>query len=106
MAGLFDYSQERAFAAELVAQIAKQLPPASMTGESMSRLSVNKITRSLERVYQEAGRHLSDHKMGLLRRSIFANAFKWSLREKGYPANFIDIATEGLVMEMTKTNNK
>lgn len=99
---IFDYRDERAFAKELATMISGQLTPESLAGDGPGNLSVNKITRLLERVYREVGKHFQGKKMGVVRRSVFANAFKWSLREKGYPANFIDVATEGLVMEMTK----
>lgn len=69
----------------------------------MNKLSVNKTTRLLERLYDEAKGHFSEKKIGVVRRSVFANSFKWALTEKGYPSNFVNLATEGLVMELTKS---
>lgn len=102
MPSIFNYTDERAFAAELVNHISSQLTPESLSSDTAGELSVNKITRLLERIYKESEKHFQGRKMGVIRRSIFANAFKWGLTEKGYPGNFIDIATEGLVMEMAK----
>lgn len=102
MAGLFNYRAERAFAEQLAQKIQAQLPPEALLGDALGKLSVNKVTRLLEQVYQDAVSHFSDKKPGLLRRSIFANAFKWELSSRKYPQNFIDVATEGLVMELMK----
>ncbi|QHI98993.1 hypothetical protein GT347_13945 [Xylophilus rhododendri] len=98
----FDFSEERSFAAALVEQVVRQLPPETLHRDDKGELSVNKITRTLERIFRDAANFSQKRKMGLMRRSIFANAFKWSLSEKGYPAKFIDLATEGLVVEMAK----
>ncbi len=100
---LLNFPDEKALANDLVAQLVKELPPKFLGDENNNKLSVNKITRSLERAYQEARNRQPVGRMGLLRRSIFANAFKWGLRESGYSNEFVDIATEGLVMELAKS---
>ena len=33
---------------------------------------------------------------------MLANAFKWELIDKGYSKEFVDMATEGLVMELSR----
>ena len=101
----FQFAQEKALAQQLADQLAKELPPKFMESGS-NKLSVNKVTRSLERVYQEAlGHDESRRRMGLVRRSVFANTFKWSLKEIGYSAEFCDVATEGLIIELAKARN-
>lgn len=87
---------------ELAEQLFKTLPVASLSGEAMGKISVNKITRSLEQLYQEAERKMKGKKIGIIRRSVLANSLKWELKEKGYSPEFTDIATEGLVMAMIK----
>ena len=104
MLSIFNYSEEREIAAVLVLQLNKYLPPANVSADGMAKVSVNKITRALEQLYVEAERRLKHRKMGFIRRSILANAFKWKLKETGYAAEFVDVATEGLVMAMSKRN--
>ncbi len=100
---IFQYGPEKLLARQLADQLTKELPPKFMEDGS-NKLSVNKITRSLEKIYREAlGHHEGQQRMGLLHRSVFANTFKWSLKEKGYSAEFCDVATEGLIMELAKS---
>jgi hypothetical protein len=99
---IFRYTEEKTLATNLVEKLVKELPPRFLADGS-DKLSVNKITRSLEKTYQDAlGHQERGHRMGLVRRSVFANAFKWGLREKGYSTEFCDVATEGLLMELAK----
>jgi len=39
--------------------------------------------------------------MGFLRRSLFANAFQWALKEQAYPQDFVVMATEGLLVAIS-----
>jgi hypothetical protein len=65
-------------------------------------LSVNKITRLLERTYALAADHRRKNRIGLLGQAVLANNFKWELKNAGYTEEFIDVATEGLVIELSK----
>ena len=95
------FSRENAFARELATALAKELPPDVMENRR-KLLSVNKITRQLERTYQRAADYQKEHRIGFIRRAALANAFRWELREVRYPADFIDVATEGLVVELSR----
>ncbi|MCZ2496922.1 hypothetical protein GN316_09145 [Xylophilus sp. Kf1] len=99
--GLLKFQREKEFAATLANALAQDLPPKFMNDPG-KKLSVNKITRSLERTYQNAAQQNSASPMGFFRRSIFANAFKWQLSEKGYTDAFIDLAVEGMIVELNK----
>jgi hypothetical protein len=97
----FGTAQEKAFARELVERIVKDLPPDVMTRNRQS-FSVNKITRLLEKTFQNAGSYQREHRIGFIKRAVLANTFKWELKNAGYPDDFTDIATEGLVFEISK----
>ena len=64
-------------------------------------LSVNKITRILEKAFLQASAYQAGQRMGFLRRSLFANAFQWALKEQAYPQDFVVMATEGLLMAIS-----
>ena len=102
---IFSHAAEKKFAMSLVQQLSKEIPPALMQ-DRRKVLSVNKITRLLERTYQVAADYQKDHSMGLIKRSILANAFKWELKNSGYPDDFVNMATEGLVVQLTQSKNK
>jgi hypothetical protein len=97
----FGSAQEKAFARELVDRLAKELPPAMMASRRQV-LSVNKITRLLEKTYQTVGAYQRENRVGFIKRAVLANTFKWELKNAGYPEDFVEVATEGLVIEISK----
>lgn len=94
-------SKEKAFIAGQVEILLKELPPAAMSAEK-GRISVNKVTRSLERVYTAASDFKNEHQVGVIGRAAMANAFKWGLLDASYSSQFADMATEGLIVALSK----
>lgn len=101
IAEFFNHSAEKTLAKELSAQIVKNLSPRLMS-ERRQVLSANKISRLLEQTYVSAKAYQSSHKLGWIKRAILANSFRWELKSCGYPDDFINLATEGLVVELGK----
>lgn len=99
MGGLFDYSGEKELATRLSEGVVKELP-ANLMSERRKVLSVNKITRLLENTYAIAVEYQKQHKVGFIGRAVLANGFKWQLKSKNYPDDFVEMATEGLVVTM------
>ena len=98
---MFGFSRDTEFAKELVARLARELPSELMENRRKV-LSVNKVTRQLESLYQAAATYQAQSKLGFLRRAVLANTFRWELKNGGYPEDFIDVATEGLVVELSR----
>ena len=101
MFGFFSFASDKAFAKSLVAELVHALSPA-MISSKRKILSVNKVTRLLEQTFHRAIEHQKDARLGFVRRAVLANAFKWELLEAGYPKDFVDMATEGLVVELSR----
>lgn len=99
-----NFNAERMLAKQLAGELIKQLPPRQFSAEKRAVLSVNKVSKSLERIFAIAREENRIKKMGIIRRSVFANGFKWQMREAMYPEDFIDMATEGLLVELAKKN--
>lgn len=99
---LFNHDAEKALAKELSAQILKNLSPKLMN-ERRQVLSANKISRLLEQSFEIAKAYQSTHKLGMIKRAVLANSFRWELKSSGYPEDFINVATEGLVVELGKS---
>ena len=97
----FNHALEKDFARDLVERLVKELPPRLME-QHHKVLSVNKITRLLERNGQLAISYQQEHGLGVLKRAVLANAYKWQLKNSGYPDDFVDVATESLVVALTK----
>ena len=94
-------SEEKAFVVKQVEQLRKDLPP-TLIAEARGKVTVNKITRSLERVYASATSFRDERSLGFVGRAVLANAFKWELKEAAYPDEFVDMATEGLIVALSK----
>lgn len=101
----FSHAAEKDLAHKLTIQLIKDLPPTLM-GDQRRLLSVNKITRLLERTYAIAAKYQQEKRLGFIKRAILANSFKWELKNKNYPDDFIQVVIEGLVMELMKSTKK
>ncbi|NMG14907.1 hypothetical protein [Aromatoleum bremense] len=99
--GLFTSAPEKALARKLAEHLAKNIPPKLMD-KGRQVLSANRVSRLLEQAFETAKEHQLQTGMGFMKRAILANSFKWELQAKGYPKDFINVATEGLVVELSK----
>lgn len=97
----FSFAAEKALARELTQRLVKEVPP-GLIENKRKLLSVNKVTRLLETSFQTATDFQLENKLGFIGRAALANAFKWELKESGYPDDFVEVATEGLVVALAK----
>jgi len=97
---MFKFQHDKALACEVASSIAAHVS-AKLLRENRQALSVNKITRVLEKAFLQASAYQAAQRMGFVRRSLFANAFQWALKEQAYPQDFVVMATEGLLMAIS-----
>jgi hypothetical protein len=98
----FGPSRDSAFAKQLVATLLKDLPPGTIESKR-GGATVNKITRQLEKTYKAAAAYQHQEGIGFIRRAFLANGFRWGLKNSGYSDEFVNLATEGLVVELSRT---
>lgn len=102
MFGLFSGSKKiNEFAKELAANLAKRYPPA-LDVNPEKKISANRLTKVLEEALQSAAAFQREHRLGLLGKAKLGNEFKWQLKELGYSEQFIEVATEGLMVYVTR----
>ncbi|HKQ28434.1 MAG TPA: hypothetical protein VJT77_07515 [Burkholderiales bacterium] len=89
------------FAKELAQMVAKRFPPA-LEKSPERRVSPNRITKVLEDALEKAADYGKSRRLGMYKKARLANAFKWQLKDLGYSDNFIEVATEGLVVYLTR----
>jgi hypothetical protein len=89
------------FAKLLVGDIVKRYPPA-LDREAGKRPSVNRLTRIVEDACSQAAGFRAEHRLGWLGQAKLANAFRWELTEQRYSKDFIDMATEALVVYVSR----
>lgn len=97
----FSISIEKEVAQRLVMELVAVLP-IDLLEKQRKVISVNKITRVLEGIYLQAAQYRVAQSPGFFRQAVLANTFKWELKSRGYPESFIEVATEGLVVELAK----
>jgi hypothetical protein len=89
------------FAKKLAQEVARQYPPALDKG-SERKLSEKRLTRILEDVCKQAAAYRKEHNLGVYKKSRLGNTFRWELEELGYSKKFIETATEGIVIYLTR----
>lgn len=94
-------SEIEVFAKSLVSDLVKRYPP-ELDNSANKHPSVNRLTRILEDTCRSAADFQSTHKLGVYGKAKLGNNFKWSLSEAGYRKEFIDLATEAVVVYLSK----
>jgi hypothetical protein len=89
------------FAKSLAADVAKRYPPA-LDKEPGKRPSVNRLTRIVEDLCKRVVEFHTEHRLGWMAKAKLANAFRWELAELGYGKEFVNLATEAVVVHLGK----
>jgi hypothetical protein len=84
------------FAKSLAGDVAKRYP-AALDKDPSKRPSVNRLTRIVEDLCKRAVEFHAEHRLGWM-----ANALRWELTELGYGKEFVDLATEAVVVHLSK----
>lgn len=93
------------FAKSLADDIAKRYPP-QLDQQPGKRPSVNRLTRILEDVCAKGVSFQQEHRLRWLGKAQLGNSFRWALQEMGYQKDFVDFATEALVVHVSKSAAK
>ena len=102
--GLFSWLSNKEvdnFAKLLAQDIAKRYPP-TMDNAKEKKVSTNRLTKILEDSYVKAKQFRNDKKLGMYKKAKLGNIFRWELKELGYSAEFVDLATEGLIVYISR----
>jgi hypothetical protein len=98
---LFGPSKTDEFAKTLAQDIAKRYPPV-IANNPEQMVSQKRLTAILEDAFTRARQFNSDNRLGMFKKAKLGNTFKWELKELGYDEKFVDMATEGLIVYLTR----
>jgi hypothetical protein len=101
LGGLFERVDVAEFAKGLAEDISKRYPPA-LDQEPGKRPSVNRLTRIIEDACSKAVDFGGKHRLGWLAKAKLGNAFRWELVALGYQKDFVDLATEAVVVHLSR----
>ena len=93
------------FARSLAESIAKRYPPV-LDQDPSKRPSVNRMTRIVEDACKQAQEFQATQRLGWLGKARLGNAFRWALADLGYRKDFVDLATEALVVQVSRKDAK
>lgn len=98
-------SEAVTFGDSLAHEVARRYPlPTSSKG--LPKISVDRLTRILESTYANAQSFKAEHRLGWFGKARLSHAFKWGLLELGYDQAFADMATEGLVVYLSRPTSR
>jgi hypothetical protein len=89
------------FAKSLAVEISKRYPP-SLDRAKEKKISQNRIAKVLEDAYSKAIQFKSERNFGVYRKARLGNTFRWELTELGYSKQFVELATEGMIVHITR----
>jgi len=98
---IFSTSKVTEFAKGLAQDIGKRYPPA-IANNTAQMVSQKRLTGILEETFLRAAEFNRENKLGWYKKAKLGNEFKWELKEMGYEEKFIDVATEGLIVYLTR----
>ena len=90
------------FAKGLAHDIAKRYPPTMDKASADRKISSKRLSAILEDTLAKAVDFRKQHKLGVYKKARLSNTFRWELQELGYSNNFIELATEGLVVYISR----
>lgn len=89
------------FAKVLAQDVAKRYPPA-LDQDGAKRPSINRLTRIVEDLCNKAVEYQATHKLGWLGKAKLGNAFRWELTSMGYQKDFVELATEAVIVYLSR----
>ena len=89
------------FAKGLAGNLSKRYPSA-LDVNPEKKVSEARLSKVLEDTLAQAVEFQKEHKLGMFGKAKLGNEFKWQLKELGYTERFIDLATEGLMVYLSR----
>jgi hypothetical protein len=86
------------FADSIVAEVLQRFPQSGT--DVATAKSAEKALKTLDRIFVRIGAFAAERRPNLYQKACFGNRIKWALKEAGYPAPFVEVATEKFVAYM------
>jgi hypothetical protein len=97
----FSMRKVNEFAKSLAQDVAKRYPPA-IANNPTHMVSQKRLTGILEEAFTRAAEFNRENRLGWYKKAKLGNEFRWELKEIGYDEKFVDVATEGLIVYLTR----
>ena len=91
----FDTAEVDRFAASLVQEVTRRLPPAQI--ESSSQKTRERLSRMADVLSDQVRAFAQSQPLNVYKRARLGNRVKWQLKDAGYPKPFVDAFTTEVV---------
>lgn len=97
MLSWFDAREASRFGTTLAEMLIERTPAEGAVGR---RLLTKKHEAMLHQLEQQVTRFKAQHKLNAYKKAQLGNKFKWTLKDKGYDAAYIDQVTNWLMFKL------
>ena len=91
----FETREVDAFAASISEQLVKRVPPSSLPLHT--KKEAERLLKVHAAIFAQAASFSREQKLNFYKKARLGNQFRWALKDAGYPAQFVDVWTYGLV---------
>jgi hypothetical protein len=99
----FDAREANEFGASLADMLIQRTPADGSVGK---RMVTKKHEAMLHQLEQHVSRFRRDHKLNMYKKAQLGNKFKWTLKDKGYDAAYVDQLTNWLMFQLQDKPSK
>ena len=103
MLGWFNTKEVDACVDSLVAELVDRVP---VIGVASGKKALEKATRDFSLTFRRVDDFARGHKLNVYKKAHFVNRVRWSLREAGYPADFIETMVQEMLVHLTPPKGK
>ena len=96
--GWFSKKHIDEFADSIVAELLQRFPQSGV--DLSTAKAAEKALRTLDRIFTRISAFAAEQRPNLYQKACFGNRIKWALKEAGYPAPFVEVATKKLMTYM------
>jgi len=100
----FNCSEVDAFVDSIVAELVKRFPPEGV--ELPAKKATERLRRTHDVIFRRVAVFASATALNLYKKAHLGNRFKWTLKDAGYPDEFVDTLTHELVTVVTLSSRK
>lgn len=93
--GWFDTTEIDELARSIAAELVKRVPPATL--DSHTKKAAERLRNTHDAIFDRAAKFARTRKLNIYKKARLGNQFRWSLKEAGYPPEFVESWTYDLV---------
>lgn len=93
----FDAREAKAFGTALAAEFIRQVAPAR---DLPQHKFAKKADAALAKIARDTAEFRKTHRLNVYKRAQLTNQFKWTMKDAGYEAEYIDKLTDWLVLKL------